>query len=70
MKQFPDKKFKAKLVIKAGDLEDKLLEGATPAPTRLVKHCVLQVAARHGLELKKADVSGAFLQGRTQQANR
>ena len=42
----------------AGDLEDELLEAATPTP------------ARRGFELKKADVSGAFLQGREQQADR
>ena len=34
------------------------------------KHGFLQVAAHHGYELKKADVSGAFLQGREQQAYR
>ena len=54
----------------AGDLEDELLEAATPTPTRRAKQFFLQVAADHGFELKKADVSGAFLQGREQQANR
>ena len=54
----------------AGDLEDALLEAATPTPPRRAKHCFLQVAAHHGSELKKADVSAAFLQGREQQADR
>ena len=64
---FPERKFKARLVMldyPAGDLEDELLEAASPTPTRRAKHCSLQVAAHHGFELKKADVSGAFLQGR------
>ena len=60
VKHFPKtKKVKARFVIlgyQAGDLEDELLKAATPTPTRCVKHCVLQMAARHGLELKKADV--------------
>ena len=73
VKHFPEKKVKARLVIlgyQAKDLEDELLEAATPTPTRRAKHCFLQVAAHHGFELKKADVSGAFLQGREQQADR
>ena len=67
VKHFPKKKVSARLVIlgyQVGDLEDELLEAATPTPTRRAKHCFLQVAAHHGFELKKADVSGAFLQGR------
>ena len=73
VKHFPDTKIKARLVIlgyQAGDLEDELLEAATPTPTRRAKHCFLQVAANHGFELKKADVSRPFLQGRGQQADR
>ena len=73
VKHFPEKKVKARLVIlgyQAKDLEDELLEAATPTPTRRAKHCFLQVAAHHGFELKKADVSGAFSQGREQQADR
>ena len=54
----------------AGDLEDELLVAATPTPTRRAKHCFLQVAAHHGFELKQADLSEAFLQGREQQADR
>ena len=54
----------------ASDLEDELLEAATPTPTRRAKHCFLQVAAHHDFELKKPDVSEAFLQGREQQAHR
>ena len=53
-----------------GDLEDELLEAATPTPTRRAKHCFPQVAAHHGFELMKADWSGAFLQGWEQQADR
>ena len=55
------------LAYQAGDLEDELLEVATPTPTRRAKHYFL---AHHSFELKKADVSGAFLQGRVQQADR
>ena len=47
-----------------------MLEAATPTPTRRAKHCSLQLAAHHGFELNKADVSGASLQGREQQADR
>ena len=54
----------------ASDLEDELLEAATPTPTRRDKQCFLQVAARNGFELKKADVSGAVLHGHEQQADR
>ena len=56
------KKVKARLVIQgyqAGDLEEELLEAARPTPTRRAKHCFLQ-----------ADMTGAFLQGREQQADR
>ena len=63
---------KARLVTlgyQAGDLEDELLEAATPTPTCRAKHCFLQVTAHHGFELKEADVSVAFLQSREQQAN-
>ena len=70
-KHFPEKEVKEKLVLlgyQASDLEDELLEAATPTPTRRAKHSFLQVAVHHGFELKKADVSGAFLQGREQQA--
>ena len=73
VKHFPVKKIKARLIMlryQAGDFEDELLEAATPTPTRRTKHCFLQVAAHHCFELKKADVSGAFLQGRERQANR
>ena len=73
VKQLPEKKGKARLVImgyQAADLEDELLEAATPTPTHRAKLCVLQMAAHNGFELKKADVSGAFLQGREQQADR
>ena len=58
-KHFLEKKAKARLVkvgCQAGDLEGKLLDAATPTPTRRAKHCFLLVAAHHGLELKKADV--------------
>ena len=44
----------------ARDLEDELLEAATPPPTRRAKHCFLQVAAHNEFELEKAGVSGAF----------
>ena len=54
----------------ASDLEDELLEAATPTPTRRAKHCFLQLAAHDGKKLKKADVSGAFLQGREQPADK
>ena len=54
----------------AGGLEDELLEAATATPRRRAKRCFLQVAPHHGFELKKADVSGAFSQGREQQADR
>ena len=74
VKHLPEKKkVKARLVIlgyQASDLADELLEAATPTRTRRAKHCFLQVAAHHGFELKKAAVSGAFLQGREQQADR
>ena len=73
VKHFPEKKIKARLVLlghHAGDLEDELLEVATPTPARRAKHCFLQVTAHHSFGPKKADVSGAFLQGREQQANR
>ena len=68
VKHFLEKKVKARLFVlgyQAGDLET-----ATPTPTRRAKHCFLQVAAHHDFELKKADVSGAFLQGHGQQADR
>ena len=71
VKHFHEKRVRARLLFlgyQAGDLEDELLEAATPTPTRRAKHCFLQMAAHHGLQLKKADVSGAFLQGREQQA--
>ena len=67
VKHFPEKK---KVKSQAGDLEVELLEAATPTPTRRAKHCFLQVAAHHGFELKKADVSRVFLEGREQQAER
>ena len=73
VKHFPKKKIKGTLVIlghQAGNLEDELLEAATPTPARRAKHCFLQVTAHHGFGPKKADVSGAFLQCREQQANR
>ena len=73
VKHFPQKKVKARLVIlgyQAADLEDELLNAATPTPTRRSKQCFLQTAAHHNFELYKADVSGAFLQGREQDANR
>ena len=73
VKHFPQKKVKARLVFlgyEVRDLENELLETATPTPTRRAMHCFLQVAAHHGIELKKADVSGAFLGGREQQADR
>ena len=73
VKHFPQKKVKARLVIlgyQAADLEDELLNAATPTPTRRSKQCFLQIAAHHHFELYKADVSGAFLQGREQDANR
>ena len=73
VKHFPAKKVKARLVFlgcQASDLEDELLEAATPTPTRRAKHCFLQLATHHGFELMKADVSGAFLQGREQEADR
>ena len=54
----------------AGDTEDQLLEGGTPTPTRCAQHCFLQVAAHHGFQLEKTDVTGAFLQGREQQTER
>ena len=60
------KKVKARFVIlsyQAGDLEDELLEAATPTPKSCVKHCFLQMEAHHGFEPKKADVLGVFLQG-------
>ena len=74
VKHFPEKRVKARLVIlghPAGDLEDGLLE-ATPAPTptRRAKQSFVQVAAHNGFELKKADVPGAFLLGREQQAEK
>ena len=56
------------LGFQVGDLEDELLEAATPTPTRRAKRCFVQVvAAHHGFDLKMADVSGLFLQGREQQ---
>ena len=73
VKHFREKKIKARLVIlgyQAGDLEDEVLKAATPTPTRRATHCFLQVAAQHGFELRKADVSGAFLQGHEKQADR
>ena len=54
----------------AGDLKDELLEAATPTPTRRAKRCCLLVAGPLGFELKKADMSGTFLQGRVQQADK
>ena len=36
----------------AGDLEDELLEAATPTPKRRAKHRFLQVTAHQGFELK------------------
>ena len=72
VKQFPQKNVEARLVLldyHAGDLEDELPEAETPTPTRRAKHCLLQVVAHHGFELKKADVSRAFQQGREQQAD-
>ena len=73
VKHFPEKRIKARLVIlgyQAGDLEEELLKAATPTPARRATHCFLQVAAQHGFELRKADVSGAFLQGHEKQADR
>ena len=73
VKHFPQKKVKARLVIlgyQAADLEDELLNAATPTPTRRSKQCFLQTAAHHNFELYKADVSGAFLQGRSQDVDR
>ena len=57
---YRQKKVNARFVIlsyQASDLEDELLEAATPTPKSCVKHCFLQMAAHHGFELKKADVS-------------
>ena len=51
VKHFPEKKVKARLVVlgyQAGDLEDELLEAATPTPARRAKHFFLQVAAHRG----------------------
>ena len=56
--------------IKLATWKDGLLGAATPTPTRRAEQCFLQGAAHHGSELKKEDVSGAFLQGREQQADR
>ena len=53
VRQLTEKKVKARLVIlgyQAGDVEDGLLEAATPAPTRRAKPCFLQVAAHPGLD--------------------
>ena len=64
VKQCPGKKVKARLVIlscQTGDLEDELLEAATPTPTRRAKHCFLQVAAHHGFELMRGRRVGSFL---------
>ena len=73
VKQFTEKEVKARLVIlgyQAGDLENELLEAATPSPTRRAKRCFLQLADQNIFELKMAGVSGAFLQVREQQADK
>ena len=73
VKHLPGKKVKARLVIlgyQARDLEDELLESATPTPTHWAKHCFLQVKGHRGFELKKAEMSGAFLQEREQETDR
>ena len=46
----------------ANDWEKKLVQAATgtPTPTCRAKHCLLQEAAHHWLELKEADVSGGI----------
>ena len=67
-----EKKVKARLVLlgyQARDLGDDLLQAATPTPTRRAKLRFLPVATHHGFELRKADASVAFLQGREQQAS-
>ena len=56
--------------IKPATWKDESLEAERPTPTRRAKHCSLQVAAHHGFELKKEEVSGAFLQGREQQGDK
>ena len=63
VKHFPQKKVKARLVIlgyQAADLEDELLNAATPTPTRRSTQCFLQVAAHHNFELYKADYREHF----------
>ena len=73
VKYFPQKEVKTKLVIlgyQAVDLEDELLNAATPTPTRRSQQCFLQVAAHHNFELYEADVSEAYLQGRSQDVDR
>ena len=72
VKHLSKKKVKARLATlryQAKDLEEELLEAATPTAIRRAKHCFLQVA-NHRFELKKAGVSGASFQGREQQADR
>ena len=54
VKHFPQKKVKARLVIlgyQTADLDDELLQAATPTPTRRSKQCFLQIAAHHNFEL-------------------
>ena len=55
-KHFPGKKVKARLVVleyQDRDLEDELLDAATPTPTRRATHCFLKVATHLRFELRR-----------------